>query len=667
MTTHAGSSPTISFDRSSLGRPQAWEIVWRRLVYPGEVIVEDALAGGDFDALTGDATFRIILATRGLKPRARPRDARTVLAVPRFRFDPVEEMQRASGSAANALAIDSRDSQLRHLVQMEQTSEWHSARLRISRGYAEGRIYAHETVTLSVSDVFAGDSLEASIDELASRLLSAAFPNAPVDPTEFPATLDTAAIEKLYAGLFQQDRTALETVQGFGPGLGVVARGDTEFDGSKCPVHDIIDGELSSRDGTIPSAELIEILVHGHGLVRPLAFFYLLSFVMHARAEVDLTDGHDVRTPAGGRFHGDRITWDLLSEVEFSESLFRGLGTLRLRPSPTWNTMIPYATALIQGLEPDAVDDVSLVTEQDVMQHASALAEEVAKTRDKLAGLAEAFPNTGEISTDLLQSLAEVGGAADPVELYDAAREHFGGPSRFGEALEAFKRTRQLANLVDEITQAKLYLGSMSFGIHHRGLALERDSVAARIDPGSLNTNPSLWGALRVSVSRLKERYARTYVAHHGQYHRGAVSLRVELEAREARVNALARFNEISDLGAPVGAEVQSGYTDLLNSLRRCSADDNVVLDSVPYCRNCQLPLAEDVPAQAIDELFDAMDTAMREYNRRLSSQAVRRVLANQSKEQLDIFIDLLQVADPSALEYALDDDVIEFLREFMR
>jgi len=667
MTTNAGSSRSIIFDRTSLGIPQAWEIEWRRLVHRGEVIVEDALADGDFGALTGDTSFRIILATSGLKPRIRPRDARTVLAVPRFRFDPVKEMQRASGSAANAVSIDTQDSQLRHLLQMEQTSEWHSARRRISRGYAEGRVYSHKTLTLSASEVFGGDSVERSVDGLASHLLSQAFPRLPVDSTNFPGTLDAAGIKTLYAGLFQQDRAALETVRGFGPGLGVVAGTDTGFDGSNCPVHDIIDGELATRSGSIPSAELVETLVHGQGLNRPLAFFYLLSYVMHARAEAELTDGHDVRTPAGGRFQGDRVTWDLLSEVDFSESLFSGLGTLRLEPSPTWNTMTPYFTALTMALEPEGAGARQALREYDLPRRMASLNRELEQTRRELAALGEVFPEGSDIAAEVLENLSLLSHAADYTEFHSIARDRFGSPSGLADALEAFARARSLGQLVGELTRARAYLGSMSFGKHHQALALERDSVAARIDPGSLHVNPALWGALEVSISSLKERYSRTYGAHHDQYHRGSASLRIELEAREPRVNALARFNEITDLGDPVGSEVQSGYHDLLASLRHCSADHIPVLYSVPYCQDCQLPLAEAVPARAADELFDAMDTAMREYNRRLSSRAVRQVLANQSKEQLEKFINLLQVADTSALEYALDDDVLEFLRQFMQ
>ena len=57
----------------------------------------------------------------------------------------------------------------------------------------------------------------------------------------------------------------------------------------------------------------------------------------------------------------------------------------------------------------------------------------------------------------------------------------------------------------------------------------------------------------------------------------------------------------------------------------------------------------------------------MREYNRRLGSYGVRQILAHPSKEQLDKFINLVQVADPSALANVLDDEVVEFLRQFMR
>ena len=57
----------------------------------------------------------------------------------------------------------------------------------------------------------------------------------------------------------------------------------------------------------------------------------------------------------------------------------------------------------------------------------------------------------------------------------------------------------------------------------------------------------------------------------------------------------------------------------------------------------------------------------MTEYNRRLSSEGVRRILADPTTEQLGKFINLVQVSDLSALANVLDGDVLDFLRRFVR
>ena len=41
-------------------------------------------------------------------------------------------------------------------------------------------------------------------------------------------------------------------------------------------------------------------------------------------------------------------------------------------------------------------------------------------------------------------------------------------------------------------------------------------------------------------------------------------------------------------------------------------------------------------------------------------------VLANPTSAQLTKFVELVQVADPSALADVLNDDVVEFLRQFL-
>jgi hypothetical protein len=63
--------------------------------------------------------------------------------------------------------------------------------------------------------------------------------------------------------------------------------------------------------------------------------------------------------------------------------------------------------------------------------------------------------------------------------------------------------------------------------------------------------------------------------------------------------------------------------------------------------------------------LFD-LESVLRSYNRRLSFVAVREVLAVRQPERLSKLFKLRDAADLSALSDHLNNDVIDFLREFL-
>ena len=166
----------------------------------------------------------------------------------------------------------------------------------------------------------------------------------------------------------------------------------------------------------------------------------------------------------------------------------------------------------------------------------------------------------------------------------------------------------------------------------------------------------------------LRSRYANAYVSHHVRYHQEALELSHRLERLRPQVEALVRFNEMPELGQPVGTEVPQLFKDLSISFSVCPAkEDQLDLEAVPYCEACLLRMDGDVPARDAELLFGATERAMHEYNRRLSSHSVRQILAHPTREQLDQFINLVQVADPSALVNVLEDEVVEFLRQFLR
>jgi hypothetical protein len=197
---------------------------------------------------------------------------------------------------------------------------------------------------------------------------------------------------------------------------------------------------------------------------------------------------------------------------------------------------------------------------------------------------------------------------------------------------------------------------------------LERDSLAARIEMESLVASPSLWSSIEESFQRLRRRYFYAYLAYHTSYQQEALEMGHRMEALDPQVKALARFHQIPELGDPVGAGVPQLFTEVAASFRECSIEaKELSLEDMPRCKSCLLSLDEEVPRRDAEALFGAATRAMREYNRRLGSRGVRQVLAHPTREQIDKFLNLVQVADPSALANVLDDEVVQFLRSFLQ
>ena len=538
---------------------------------------------------------------------------------------------------------------------------------RFAISFSQGRIYAHPGVTVRPRDIFAEEEPASWADRLASSILNAVYPSLPFDYSAFPFALTAEGISTLYQALFWGGQDGTELAAAFGPGLGLTQpESPGLFDASGCTVVAIIKTELETRGGDMPALEMIRLLTDKHGLVRPLALLYVLAFVRQVHAEVELCPGHRVGRRQGGLFVGDRITCDLASEVSFSGSLAEQLGALRLAPSVTWNAVLPYSSLIVEGAGPAEDAESVAGEERRLVGLLRRMGSEVASAREALDAMEACAGHIAEEGA--LQALEAICTASDYREFYRAAQQRFQGPSGLGEALETYRRLLRLATLAPRIAETKRYVDSMTFGRSHEEMRLERDSVAARFELDSLLANPSIWGSIEGRFQLLRARYANAYVRHHVRYYQEVPELRDKLGGLEPLVEALARFNGMPELGEPVGTEVPQLFQDVVGSFRTCAVEvDESSLKAGPYCQACRLPLDEVVPRQEFSALSGAMERAMREYNRRLGSHAVRQVLAHPNKRQVDRFVDMLHVADPSALANVLDDEVVDFLRRFLR
>ena len=208
---------------------------------------------------------------------------------------------------------------------------------------------------------------------------------------------------------------------------------------------------------------------------------------------------------------------------------------------------------------------------------------------------------------------------------------------------------QRLTPLTPAIVDAATYLRAMTFGPEHDELSLERDAVIARLDTEALVDNASLWSGIEEGVSRLRARYAAAYALHHGRHHLEAAGLRHRLDE-------------------PLGSDLQQSFDGVSASITECAVrKDELSLDAAPVCSVCLLGMTDEAPHRDAEKVIGAVEDAFREYSRRLGSEGVRQVLADAGRDQLAKVIGLVHVADPSALANVLDDDVVDFLRGFMK
>ena len=657
---------SLAFDLGSLGRPQPWAFQDRGLEYPGEVVFAEAVDYEWGRSLEGEVTFRLVFFT---VPRRiatdRIEDPRIAMAVPiralhevwQSTGDEIRSIHEARGRYTTGSDRDS--AQLRR--SMEEREEL--VRGELSHHYAaalsQGRVYTRTGISVRPRDVFVEDSPDSWAQRLASAVHRAAYPRLPFDAGAIPSPVTADAVVDLFRGLFQDDLDVIGALGRLGPPLGLTHPGaPTRFDAADCEANAILRRELDSAGGEMAGEEILRLLTLDHGLTLPLALLYLMAFVRQSRAELELGPDHGVEAREGGRFLSDRITWDLVPEIAFSNSLADDLAVLRLRPSITRSTVLPYVAALAgETTSGEPLSEVQART-------ASELSAATEGLRRLESALGAEFP--GEYQTlERLQVLCDAG---DHRSFYEAAQSRFQGPAGVRDALETLGNVRRVTERIPAITRISSYLGQMAFGPDHQDLLIQRVALAARLDPEGLMGAPSLWASIEAEFGRLRATHVRSYTAHHDSYYREAMALKNRLDGAGPQVEAVQRLHGMPELGEVVGVDVPALYEEVTNALRTCSREAGTAEPSeMPYCPECSLPLDEGVPSRRAALLFGALDEALREYNRILGSHAVRRVLADPTREQLDKFVDLVQVSDLSSLANVLDDDVVEFLRRFLK
>jgi hypothetical protein len=353
-----GEQTELRFDADMLGVPQRCSTVVRHVEYPGEVIVVERPDPDLGRPLEGDTCFRFVLFTTPRRiPAGQIHDPRIAMAVPRRSPDRTEEdmsreirlireakVRYVVGGAADTAALR------RSLEEQEATLRGQLSR-REGVSYLHGRVYTHPSVTVRPDQVFTEPDTASWVQAMVEVLITQAFPDLPFDHQGLPGVVDEDVVLRLFRGLIQGQETEAETVKAFAPHLDL-SRPETpqELDAANSPGATVLGPPFEAKGGRMAVAEAIELLMSGHGFPRTLAALYMIVFVQDARAELGLVEGHSIVSTEGRTLESDRITWDILPDVEFTSALLEQLTEIRTESEASWNTVAPYAVFLDSSL-----------------------------------------------------------------------------------------------------------------------------------------------------------------------------------------------------------------------------------------------------------------------------------------------------------------------------
>ena len=180
--------------------------------------------------------------------------------------------------------------------------------------------------------------------------------------------------------------------------------------------------------------------------------------------------------------------------------------------------------------------------------------------------------------------------------------------------------------------------------------------------------NPGLWGSIRAQFEQFRRRYRTAYRKHHCDYYAALDRLRARLEDAPRRLEALRLLNDIPELGTSVGTDLPARYEGLLARVKTCPVTQVTEVDIAarPTCATCGLSLTARAPAAEIETFVNDLERVLQEQRRRLSAEAVRRVLERAGGDELSRLMEAARAAEIARLIDVLDERVAESIRRLL-
>lgn len=643
--------------------PLVREEVWAGLVYPGEVWVirqwEPAVAA----PLPRGCCFRVVFSLSPLGddlPAPIPPGV-AVCSASRPLEPTIRRLQRQVRAVREARARYLADFPPSAREAEAKEGVLHTSMLQeAATVYREGKVWP---ASLTLSEVFTSPDPEGWVQKITLALFQR-WGTPLWDGSLWPRPLRPSDAPLLWDALLSPWPTAaaLEVLETFGPGLGLQRGTPPQGDG----LGPLLE-EASSKN--LPLAALLARWEQDRGVPWWLGWLWVGAFIAFGRPlqGIRLLKSCPVALLQNRQVQVGRLTPALLTEVQWDNGLVDTLGPVEPLGSPPVEELVVHVSPLLtaQGISTQRmpVSEMGRVLE-DALRALKARLLRLRSGLEDARAVWEPEPRQREALV-LLERVAEAGAAG----VYALLQEEGVGPGRLDGALQTLKRCEAALAALQEARQGKAFLEQASIPPQYAEASLERQILLAQLsDLAEFAVSPERWPAVREAFQRFQARYRSLYRVHHRDMRQRVQEAGERLRLLTPALEVLEALNSLTELGAPQEPRLREERDVLLQRLQPCPlTEEQVPVESLPYCWLCRLALGEQPPLEEAQRLALRLQNALLERCQRLSASAIEQALATPGKDVVERLVQVVQLADLSPLVRVFSPQVLELLRQVVR
>ncbi len=607
----------------------AWRSGW---LYQGEAVISDRWSTEFSAPLTGSSSFQVVILTSAdAIDAASLQDRRIGVWIPSERVEHPDVNRAAAAQGIreqSATYRTARSSQMDDLTSaLDRRSatddERFAANLRFALADAQV-VTSGVSVELDSSAVFESDVPLDWITATGAALLNANY--ASLTTAVFDRITEEDVREKVAPWITAPSESSVMSPEAVAIGL----RPDGQ------PVEDLIfriyEGDSLSGD------EAHKFLVHELGYPNYIAAAHLLAAVANSGAEIVWQDA----SPDSADEFASEVTFlqpplNRFNVDEFNIALleFGNIKEVVAQSGSNWDSALPFIRtvmpdAMPERHTPEAVQAAEFDTELQRLSTRAMMADAL------VTRLAQSLEVPSPVVGLERLGLLDVLSASDWRQFLELASGKFGTASDLRNLVETYGRFRSLSINTSEIEQAWRYLSLVDDAEESGFPQLSIRTLMTRFDLHDLIASPDMWPVLLGEFTRWKSGRTEEYRQAHEETRSDTVRVTQLIERGMVLAEATNRLRTLKDLPSQGAVEALDSWEVVSEAAQACSLGMNEVdLDSLPYCVECNADFSEPNGAQQVDASIRALEIVLNRINAHISAAAVNEILDDEESPEM--------------------------------